>query len=181
MAKEDPPQDESGKEGHDMRLDINESSESSTGDGKENCSVDSLNTLDVADDTSKQTGRSEFFPIGKFNKPPSKEDPVFYETNHPAEGQPVTVGPFNLSSNDIRRWAQKTGTNTLNELVDRDEIRPSTALTVKSQQFCHILDLMDSKQRPTKEMIQRFLPGDLQRAIARDIIEDQRKKGGTVQ
>lgn len=111
---------------------------------------------------------TEVIPIGLHNPPPEKEEPYFYECSHNAAGK-VTVGPFDLTAENIKSWAAKANSDKLDDLVSTRQIRPSTAMTVKSSQFQHVVNLLESGQTPSPEMIQRFVPGDLQRVIAREV------------
>lgn len=118
-------------------------------------------------------GPTEVLPVGVINKQPEADDPIYYQTSRAADGKTLTVGPFNLTSMQIRRWADcKTG-DDLNEMVNSNQLRPSTALSVKSSQFRTILNLLDSGDAPSPDMIQRFLPGDLQRAVATKLYEER--------
>ena len=111
---------------------------------------------------------TETIPIGLHNPPPEKEEPYFYECGTRPDGK-VTVGPFELTADNIKAWSAKANSQKLDDLVSTRQIRPSTAMTVKSNQFEHVVSLIESGQKPSPEMIQRFIPGDLQRVIARDV------------
>lgn len=111
---------------------------------------------------------TETIPIGLHNPPPEKEEPYFYECGTRPDGK-VTVGPFELTADNIKAWSAKANSEKLDDLVSTRQIRPSTAITVKSNQFDHVVSLIESGQKPSPEMIQRFIPGDLQRVIAREV------------
>lgn len=111
----------------------------------------------------------ETFPVGMFNKAPETEEPFYYEVKTAADGRTVTIGPFDLTAAHIKKWAQTTTASDLNGLVERGALRASTALAVKSSQFNSILSAIESGQKPTEDLVKRFIPGDLQRVVARKI------------
>jgi hypothetical protein len=81
----------------------------------------------------------------------------------------MMVGPFQLTADQMRGWSQSISSSDLDDLVESRQIRPATALTVKSAQFQTMLKLLESGQTPSEDMVQRFIPGDLQRVIARSL------------
>lgn len=108
----------------------------------------------------------EFIPIGLFNPPPEKEDPIFYACSTAADGKTITVGPFDLTAAQIKEWVASTTTEQLEELINLRQIRQSTAITVKSAQLQSVIGLLESGQKPSEAMVERLIPGDLQRVIA---------------
>lgn len=118
-------------------------------------------------------GPIEVYPVGLFDKAPAVDDPIYYDARAGADGKPASVGPFELTANHFRTWANKQTSNDLDDLIERGQLRASTVLTLKSQQFGSILSLMDSGQKLPPSTVQRFLPGDLQRVVYSKFCEGQ--------
>ncbi len=111
----------------------------------------------------------EVYPVGMFNDAPAADDPIYYSTSRAKDGKTMMVGPFQLTADQMRGWSQSISSSDLDDLVESRQIRPATALTVKSAQFQTMLKLLESGQTPSEDMVQRFIPGDLQRVIARNL------------
>lgn len=127
---------------------------------------------DVYERTGSRSGArapGEAYPVGMFNDAPASDDPTYYTTYRSTDGQTLVVGPFQLTVDQMRGWSQSVSFSDLDDLVAGRQIRSATALTVKSRQFKSMLKLLESGQAPPPEMVQRFIPGDLQRVIARSL------------
>lgn len=111
----------------------------------------------------------EEFPIGQKNPPPETEEPFYYETNANDEGE-LAVGPFGLTAEHIKAWSANKTPEELNALVEQRQLRPSTAQTVKSDAMQDILKRLDAGEMLDAETIKKFVPGDLQRVIARQLL-----------
>lgn len=111
----------------------------------------------------------ESFPVGFRNPLPEKEEPYYYDVDRGRDGT-MTVGPFEISAAHIKTWLNGLATNELEELVGARQLRQSTVVAVQSDQFKVVLSMLESGQKPSPEMIERFVPGDLQRVVARKIL-----------
>jgi hypothetical protein len=134
-----------------------------------------VNSLDVFDQRpQKKTAadRNENIPVGLRNAAPETDDAVFYSVGTAGDGTTLAVGPFKLTAEDFKAFKASHSTQDLDALVDRRALRPSTALSVKSNQFDTILTMMESGQKPTEALVKRFLSGDLQR-----VIESEKRAG----
>lgn len=131
---------------------------------------ESVQVADSGDGQNKQ-GPREVYPVGMFDKQPETDDPVYYQTSMAKDGKTVTVGPFDLTAQQIHDWAHNKSANDLDEMVSHGQLKPSTALTLKSAQFESMINLIDSGQQLPPNMIQRFVPGDLQRAVHGHLLE----------
>lgn len=118
-------------------------------------------------------GPTEVYPVGFFDKAPAVDDPLYYQSKLSADGTTATVGPFELTANQIKAWASKQTSNDLNDLVERGQLRASTVITLKSAQFASILNLLNSGQTQPESTVRRFIPGDLQRAVYGKLCEGQ--------
>jgi hypothetical protein len=108
----------------------------------------------------------EYIPIGLFNPAPEKEDPIFYQCSTAEDGKTLTVGPFDLTAAQIKQFINDVTLEQLDELVNVRQLRQSTAITAKSAQMQTVIGLLESGQKPDEAMVERFIPGDLQRVIA---------------
>lgn len=111
----------------------------------------------------------ESFPVGFRSPLPEKEEPYYYDVDRAADGT-MTVGPFEVGAAHIKTWLKGLAPNELQELVSARQLRQSTVVALQSDQFKVVLDLLESGQKPSPEMIERFVPGDLQRVVARKIL-----------
>lgn len=118
----------------------------------------------------------EVYPVGMFGKAPELDDPVYYRTRAGVDGNPATVGPFELTGQQIKNWASRQTTNDINDLVERGQLRPQTALTLKSAQFETMVNLLTEGQDLPPNMVQRFIPGDLQRVVYGKLCEGQPRR-----
>lgn len=108
-------------------------------------------------------------PVGVINGAPEKEDPLYYQLSTNKDGA-MTLGPFDLTAQNLKSWADKVSLDDLNELVENNQIRPSTAMTVRSPMFKTIINMMAEGQKPGVDTLERFFPGDLQRVIAKEVL-----------
>ena len=134
-----------------------------------------VNSLDIFETHSKTGGNrpSEVIPVGLINKAPETDDPIYYRVAQGSDGKTMTVGPFNITAQQIRDWKDTKTSSDIDDLVQTHQLRTATALTIKSSQLDTVLDLLSSGQKPSESMIQRFIPGDLQRVIESKRIENR--------
>lgn len=110
-------------------------------------------------------------PIGVITPTPEKEDPSYNRTAVAADGKTITIGPFDLTAAHIKEWALSTSPKDLEELVESRQMRSSTARMVQSDQFASMVGILESGQTLPEHMIERFFPGDLQRAVATKVLK----------
>lgn len=134
--------------------------------------------LEVADGANGANGAElsdtvllpeESFAIGQKNPPPETEEPFYYEVNADEHGA-LTVGPFQLTAEHIKTWSASATPEELNALVERRQLRASTAQTVKSDELQGILRRLEAGEKLDADTIKKFIPGDLQRVIARKML-----------
>lgn len=133
------------------------------------------------DDSDSRCGSSpsendlptEFIPVGVINPPPENEDPAFFQVKTAADGKTLCVGPFDLTSRNIKNWSENLSINDLDDLVTRRQLKSTTALAVKSPQFETVLAQLEAGQKPSESMIKRFIPGDLQRVVAAELMQNR--------
>lgn len=111
----------------------------------------------------------EFIPVGRYNPAPDKEEAFYYDVAPSGDGRALSVGPFDLTGKQIKEWAAATTPGELNQLVERGQIRKSTAEKVQSHEFKSLVNQLESGKRPTPQMVAQCMPGDLQRVIARKL------------
>lgn len=131
---------------------------------------------DAKDQKSVKHGESDWnrecvLPIGVITPTPEKEDASYNRTGVAADGKTVTIGPFELTASHIKEWALKTSPDELGRLVEARQMRSSTARTAQSDQFASMLKVLESGQTLPETMIERFFPGDLQRAVASKVLK----------
>lgn len=132
-----------------------------------------------ADAKEQQTPKGEgsdwnlecVLPIGVITPTPEKEDPSYSQTGLAADGKTVTIGPFALTAAHIKEWAVNTSPDELNRLVEGRQMRSSTARMVQSDQFASMVGSLESGQTLPEQMVERFFPGDLQRAVAAKVMK----------
>jgi hypothetical protein len=77
---------------------------------------------------------------------------------------------FELTAQQTKAWSSATTTGDLNELVEQRQLRPAAASEAKSGRFNRIISMIEAGQQPTADMIKRYIPGDLQRLIAKKVL-----------
>lgn len=149
--------------GQNMWLDkVNTMADDQHNRDKKSAGAQGLNAMDAYDATTPVTkpGEYEMIPIGLHN-PASDKDHASFNVVHEND----TVGPFHLTAEQFREFKKTHSSQKLDELVERHALRASTALCIKSGQFDNIVNLLEQGQKPSPDLVQRFLPGDLQRVI----------------
>lgn len=115
---------------------------------------------------------TDVIPIGLHNPAPKSENAPEYSRLTMAAEQvdpdvrTLAVGPFELTAHDIRDWTKQVDCADLNELVSENRLYPATALAVRSKQFEVVLRSLEAGQLVNEDMLNRFIPADLQHVIA---------------
>lgn len=87
------------------------------------------------------------------------------------EGAPLKVGPYELTPGQIKQWQRSTTKEELEQMVDDGRLQKSTAVMLSENRHHQtVLEMLQCGQSITPDLLQRFVPADLQRAV-KDFID----------
>lgn len=83
-----------------------------------------------------------------------------------AEGAPLKVGPYELTPGQIKNWQRSTSKEDLEQMVKDGRLQKSTAVMLTEHRHHQtVLEMLQCGQTITPDLLQRFVPADLQRAV----------------
>lgn len=118
----------------------------------------------VSNPRSETGDRPQIVPT--YIPPELKQVDVFTQLDAGPAG--ITVGPYKLTIDQIRRWVNRMSEPSLmNQLIRDGEVSAQTGQVVKSRQLTAVLGALDSGQTLPPAVVARFLPKDMQEAVAK--------------
>jgi hypothetical protein len=101
----------------------------------------------------------------------------YTQLSQSADGKSIAVGPFKLDAGTIANdWLDGMVNGqglvdraALENYIQQGKISPETAEAVSSPEFMRFMQKLAAGQQPTAEDVAKFLPTDLQQAIAGDL------------
>lgn len=118
-------------------------------------------TILIADNGGKM-------PIGGHNKMPETEHehPAYARVVIRDGGLSATVGPFDLTTEQIKDWKRHTDNAKLDEMVSQGRLRESTGAMVKEAKHQNVvLEMLQLGQVLSPDLVKKYIPADLQRAV----------------
>ena len=87
------------------------------------------------------------------------------------EGAPLKVGPYELTPGQIKNWHRSTSKEEIDQMVKDGRLQKSTAVMLTAHRHHQtVLEMLQCGQTITPDLLERFVPADLQRAV-KDFID----------
>lgn len=82
------------------------------------------------------------------------------------DGRPTKIGPYELTPGQIKDWGRATTKDDLKALVAGGKMTDTTAnMLLEGKHHQVVLEMLQYGQKITPDLLQRFVPGDLQQAV----------------
>lgn len=130
--------------------------------------VDTPKLIDASVPTDCHPGQHGVreIPISEVGQKDAQESLDYTRLISTGEGKPVKIGPFELTPGQIKDWGRATAKDDLKALVAGGKLTDTTAnMLLEGKHHQVVVEMLQHGQKITPDLLQRFVPGDLQRAV----------------
>lgn len=105
-------------------------------------------------------------PVSEARQQNSLEVPDYTKLTSTGDGRPSKIGPFELTPGQIKDWGRVTTKDDLRSMVAGGKLQESTAdMLLEGKHHQVVLEMLQYGQKITPDLLQRFVPQDLQQAV----------------
>ncbi|MDQ5967441.1 MAG: hypothetical protein QG625_3597 [Cyanobacteriota bacterium erpe_2018_sw_39hr_WHONDRS-SW48-000098_B_bin.30] len=130
--------------------------------------VDTVKLVDTSVPTDcfpGQPGVREI-PISEAGQKNAQESLDYTRLTSTGDGRPSKIGPFELTPGQIKDWGRATTKDDLKAMVAGGKLTDTTAnMLLEGKHHQVVLEMLQYGQKITPDLLQRFVPGDLQQAV----------------
>lgn len=124
-----------------------------------------IDTSEPTDCFASQRGGSEI-PVSEVGQQSLPDVSDFTRLKSTGDGKPSKIGPFELTPGQIREWGRATTKDDLKSMVADGKLKESTAnMLLEGRHHQVVLEMLQYGQKITPDLLQRFVPQDLQQAV----------------